>query len=431
MAEKKKFNLAELISEKEVSNLDTVNAPQIRMIDLDNIVPNEANFYELSNIKPLADSIALDGLQQPLGVTPIADESGKFKLISGHRRRAAIESLVNDPKEPREDLRKIPCLVREYASGAMAELQLILANSTSRVLTPAEVSRQAERVEMLLYELKESGVEFPGRMRDHVAEACNVSASKLARLKVIRENLCSEALEAFDSGDLAESSAYVLAQRPADTQVAVVKMCPSLKNVPEWRLKEKSELYEGIQSFECKKAKEPCMNKENRLAAATKDANMYAYVGCRHNQCCADCQKMLNCPQACEKLKDKIKKQKQKDKDQLQKEKNEAETRRLNMLAERNTIWLRVGFAMNRAGFDAKKFHDTLYDLHVYSLPDTSGLKKCTEGNCDNVPYGADILSYSAKTLKLLAETLDCSIDYILGLSNEPALNKEGTHEND
>lgn len=38
-------------------------------------------------------------------------------------------------------------------------------------------------------ELKEEGVEFPGRMRDHVAEACKVSKSKIARLKVIREGL--------------------------------------------------------------------------------------------------------------------------------------------------------------------------------------------------------------------------------------------------
>ena len=54
----------------------------------------------------------------------------------------------------------------------MAELQLILANSTARVLSNAEISKQAERMEVLLYQLKEEGYEFPGRMRDQVAAAC-------------------------------------------------------------------------------------------------------------------------------------------------------------------------------------------------------------------------------------------------------------------
>ena len=40
----------------------------------------------------------------------------------------------------------------------MSELRLIMANSDTRQLTSAEISQQAERVEMLLYQLKEEGV---------------------------------------------------------------------------------------------------------------------------------------------------------------------------------------------------------------------------------------------------------------------------------
>ena len=81
----------------------------------------------------------------------------------------------------------MPCLVvaGRGVPGA-PELRLILANSSTRVLSPAEVSKQAQRVETLLYQLKEQGYAFPGRMRDQVAAACKVSAPKLARLKVIR-----------------------------------------------------------------------------------------------------------------------------------------------------------------------------------------------------------------------------------------------------
>ena len=95
---------------------------------------------------------------------------------------------------------------RDEASQELRELRLILANSSTRVLSPAEVSKQAQRVELLLYQLKEQGYEFPGRMRDQVAAACQVSAPKLARLKVIRERLIPAYLEVFDRNKLPEQT---------------------------------------------------------------------------------------------------------------------------------------------------------------------------------------------------------------------------------
>ena len=65
-------------------------------------------------------------------------ERGKDLLLSGHRRVAAIRQLVKE--DGREDLRLVPCTVREYASRNMAELQLILANSTARL--PEEFQRR-------------------------------------------------------------------------------------------------------------------------------------------------------------------------------------------------------------------------------------------------------------------------------------------------
>lgn len=206
----------------EVSKANTV--PVIREIPLESILPNPDNFYQLRNLDALADSIALSGLQQPLVVTPSPDKPGKFTLISGHRRRAAIEKLVKDKANPREDLRIVPCVVQTYRSPAMAELQLIMANATTRVLTNAEISRQAERVEILLYQLKAEGQEFPGRMRDQVAKACKVSAPKLARLKVIREKLKAPVLVLlFERDKLSEQAAYALARLPENLQQRIAK----------------------------------------------------------------------------------------------------------------------------------------------------------------------------------------------------------------
>ena len=221
---KAKFDLSAMVD--TVSNLDTAAAaPQLQLIPLEDLLPSPENFYQLRDVDGLADAIALEGLQQPLVVTPCPGKAGKYRIISGHRRRAAIEKLVKDKAHPREDLRPVPCLVRIYASQAMAELQLILANSTARVLTNAEISRQAERMEILLYQLKEEGYQFPGRMRDQVAAACKVSAPKLARLKVIREKLkAPELVLLFEKDKLSEQAAYALARLPEDFQARIARI---------------------------------------------------------------------------------------------------------------------------------------------------------------------------------------------------------------
>ena len=194
---------------KGVSGPDT-GKEQIEYIPVDQIDPDPNNFYSLEGLDELAGNIELIGLQQPLRVRP--GEDGRFIVVSGHRRRAAILMIRDGGNEMFRD--GVPCIVdRGEESPAMRELRLIYANASTRVMGPAEISKQAERTEMLLYQLKEEGIiEFPGRMRDHVAEACRISKTKLARLHAIRHNLVPELLEEFDAGHLNESVAYRMSQ---------------------------------------------------------------------------------------------------------------------------------------------------------------------------------------------------------------------------
>ena len=178
-------------------------------IDIDFLVADDRNFYELSGIDALAANIELVGLQQPIRVREIPGE-GKYCIVSGHRRRAAIQKLVD---EGREDLRSVHCIVETVeCSEAMQELRLIYANSDTRKMSSADLSRQAERVEALLYQLKEEGFEFPGRMRDHVAQACQTTKSKLSRLKVIRENLHPMLRSEWENGRINDAVAYRIAK---------------------------------------------------------------------------------------------------------------------------------------------------------------------------------------------------------------------------
>ncbi len=210
-----------------VSKSDT--GRELIQVDIDDLVSNEANFYAVDEdkLEELKNSIALSGIMDPPTVT--RTEDGKYRLISGHRRTAAVRALV---KEGREDLRKVPVFVRSPKSAAMEELELIMANSTARVLTSAEISQAAQRVERLLYDLKEQGVEFPGRMRDHVAEACNVSKTKLANLHMIESNLNPYFKGLWQDGKLPDATALELARGDKQFQLHMMDAFVVAKTQP-------------------------------------------------------------------------------------------------------------------------------------------------------------------------------------------------------
>ena len=214
---KKPFSVSDYITPEDVSKLDT-EATAITFIPRERLLLNEKNFYDTSNTDELADSIALNGLIEPIIVRPVRDGSGDYRIISGHRRFLAICELAKD--EP-ERWARVPAIIREPASDVLEELLLIEANRATRVMSSADTMRQAERYRELLAELKSQGVEIPGRLRDAVAEAMQISASRLARLDVIRKNLSPEWMEAFETGSLSESAAYELARLPQEQQAKV------------------------------------------------------------------------------------------------------------------------------------------------------------------------------------------------------------------
>lgn len=208
----KKFNLAEYVKD-DMSKMDT-GAEQITLLPLDKLIPDERNFYSLDGIDELAANIETVGLMDPIRVRP---QGGEYVIVSGHRRRAAC-MLIRDGGNPMFD-RGVPCIIElGAASDAMRELRLIFANSATRQLTSAELSKQAERTNAVLLQLKKEGFEFKGKTRELVAEILHASESKIARVTAIRKNLIDGYLSTFDDGRLQESSAYRLSQESQKTQ---------------------------------------------------------------------------------------------------------------------------------------------------------------------------------------------------------------------
>lgn len=214
----KKFNLAALVPEMEaVSNSDT---PRITMIPITELRPNGGNFYDTSNIDDLADSIELNGLLEPLCVFRRGQGTGNYVIFSGHRRYLALHSLY---KKDRARWNEVPCIVYPDPHDANREMvMLIHANSTGRILSNWEKAEQALRLKKALVAMREGGAELPGRIRDLVAEEMQMSASKLARLEAIGNNLkFSGFADAWKAGKLGESVAYELSKLSLDQQMDV------------------------------------------------------------------------------------------------------------------------------------------------------------------------------------------------------------------
>lgn len=292
----------------DVSDSDTTGSlptsrEQIEYIDIDRIDDDPRNFYELSGLDELAANIELLGLQQPIRVRP-GEEPGRYIIVSGHRRRAAVRQLVMDGHG---ELRDLPCIVeRGQESAALQELRLIYANSDTRKMTASDIGKQAERVEALLYQLKEEGYDFPGRMRDYVAEACKVSKSKLARLNVIQKNLAKPWRPAYEKGKLAESTAYALAQMPAERQQVIFDGLKKQGEYPTLVYESQVTIYgrklAEAEQIQCKTyGNGPCLNHEN-MQTRIMGKESWDHNYCR--QCCDKCSNLAKCKYACSMLAD-------------------------------------------------------------------------------------------------------------------------------
>ena len=262
----------------------------------------------IDKLDELAGNIELMGLLDPIRVRPC---EGKFMIVSGHRRRAAILLIRDGGSEQFKD--GVPCII-EYgeASEAMRKLRLIYANANTRQLTSAEQSKQAEEVTRLLYELKKQGVEFPGRMRDHVAQACGVTKSKIARLHAIRENLHPALLPYYDGGEMVEDVAYQLSRFPEAIQGALSdrladgkKRKMPIGSVVEAVWKNLDELQKPM-SCRAHAGGPECHHATARIVSSL--CRPYSWNICDGGECCLDCwHAKEGCSGACREARDRVK----------------------------------------------------------------------------------------------------------------------------
>lgn len=423
-----KANIADIFKGLPVSNSDTSGREQIVYLDEAILSGDEKNFYELSDIESLAANIELIGLQQPIRVRPDPDNAGGYLIVSGHRRMTAIRHLMEDDAER---WRTVPCIIedRPEESDAMRELRLIYANSDTRKMSSADISKQAERVEALLYQLKEEGVEFPGRMRDHVAEACKVSTSKLARLKVIREGLSPNYFiqGEWQLGKLSEATAYALAKLPAELQDEIAEAYKEHSQVPTHGLKYLYEntverIGEDIKKLEamiCDVNNAPCQEcatRKRRKIISQKINYGYSAAHC-HQYCCEDCPDLDSCKDVCPLLKSTQEKLKLDKRAAKKAEREKVAAENAPKIEQLKDIWSRFATCREAAGVSIEDFRRET-DMKYWGLD----FKACERGEKitadGQTPYG--FYRYEVDRIVAAANLLGVSIDYLLGRTNEP-----------
>ena len=177
----------------------------LKMIEVEDIQPNEDNFYEMTEIEELAEDIERQGLMSVLIVAPA--DNGKYQLISGHRRLSAIKLLID---EGRRKTTTVPCYVKSAKSHEETQLDLIMLNATQRTYTSADTMREYEELERIFKALDEAGKPVKGKMRDNIAKV-------LSELEVLQEHFffcCAKVIYLFydvkDKGVHTESVVFPL-----------------------------------------------------------------------------------------------------------------------------------------------------------------------------------------------------------------------------
>lgn len=210
-------------------------AEQIVYIDIDELESNPKNFYGLRDVDALAGLIAVSHLVEPLTVSRKPD--GKYMIISGHRRRAAVQKLLDEGIYTE---RKLPCIIKthgkiaieqdngevvEFDEDAVEMLNLIASNRGQR--EERTIDEKLQEVKYLesfakaIYHQKNRGKR--GRFRSFFAEEIlNMSKSQLQRINAM-EKLTDKVKTAIDEKIISESAALAMANMTAEEQDACVE----------------------------------------------------------------------------------------------------------------------------------------------------------------------------------------------------------------
>ena len=262
-------------------------------IPVDNIRDNPRNFYpqpDPAALNALADSIRANGLLEPPTVVPSGDGQ-TYRLISGHSRMAAVRKILTSGEESGR-FEKVLCRVLPAMTEEQEQAAVIEANR-QRVKSPALLADEAERLTKAYIKRREAGEDLPGRIRDRVAEALQVNATKVANVTAIKNGLkVPGIIERWKRDEIPEAAALMISRMNIDEQYRLL----------DWMIdKHRSYTINEVRKFDicyrnaykCDKTGKPCENIEQIY---DHDLHHGEWSGAG---CCMMCLEKDTCPAAC------------------------------------------------------------------------------------------------------------------------------------
>ena len=159
------------------------------------------NAFDEKTLQELANSIAAQGLVQPLVVRAMGSE--QYEIIAGERRWRAAQLA---------QLSVVPCLIKTYTDQEAAAIALI-ENIQRENLNPVEEALAYQRLINEFGYTHEALAEILGKTRTVITN----------RLRLL--NLDTRVQEALKSGALSEGHGRVLAGLPTEQQYPLANQC--------------------------------------------------------------------------------------------------------------------------------------------------------------------------------------------------------------
>ncbi len=178
-------------------------------LDYEKIIVTGQNKYSMDEIEELAAGIEMvGGLHEPLILGRV---NGEYWLASGHRRRAAIEMLVQGGAD---NFREVNCRYKDMTETEF-RLHLLIGNTFNRHYTDYDKMIEAEEWKKALKAAQKEKLlilERGERVRDYVARIMGTSAAVVGDYNRINKNATPEIKEQFKDGAIGVTAAAAASQ---------------------------------------------------------------------------------------------------------------------------------------------------------------------------------------------------------------------------
>lgn len=280
-----KFDLSRIVGAADVSESDT----ELREIFLDKIRENPENFYPPlpeDEAEALRESIQANGLL-------VVPDGAIYRLVSGHNRLRALRDLRANAFGM--DYKTALCRVLQ-PMDADHEITAIIEANRQRRKTPAVLQQEAEALTEVYVRRKQAGEDLPGRIRDRVAEAMQVSATKLANLNAIKNGIREPVFaSAWASGNISEACALEIARMDAESQHQLAVWLEDEREPCALSLVREFNAISHKLDHDCKLAGMPCPNARAMYKAFVRHGTWEGCCGC-----CSCCLRRDTCSICCQ-----------------------------------------------------------------------------------------------------------------------------------